>query len=231
MIINEHIKDYIASLDSDESTELLMLEKWALENEVPIIRHDTQQFLKFCLIKNKPKAILEIGTAVGFSTLFMHEYAPSDAEITTIEKVEMRLVHARKNLAGVGGINLIEGDAGEVLKALAAKNSDNRYLNSDEPRTGELKFDMIFLDAAKGQYLNWLDDILKLMKPGSLLLTDNVLLEGTIAESKFAIPRRDRTIHMRMRDFLYEITHNDMLVTDVLPIGDGLAVSYFNNGR
>ena len=226
MIINKHIQDYIASLDSDESTELLMLEKWALENEVPIIRHDTQQFLKFCLIKDKPKAILEIGTAVGFSTLFMHEYAPSDAEITTIEKVEMRLVHARKNLSKVPGINLIEGDAGEVLKALADKSTDNRYLKDDESRASDLKFDMIFLDAAKGQYLSWLPDIMRLMKPGSLLLTDNVLLEGTIAESKFAVERRDRTIHMRMRDYLYEITHSDSLQTVVLPIGDGLAVSY-----
>lgn len=211
MIVEERIQEYIASLDKDDTAELMTLEKWALDNGVPIIRHDTQQYLKFMLMKEKPKAILEIGAAVGFSTLYMYEYAPSDARITTIEKVEMRLVHARKNLSGHERIELIEGDAGEVLKKLVSE---------------EKQFDFIFLDAAKGQYGAWLPDILKLLREGGLLLTDNVLLEGTIADSKFSIERRDRTIHMRMREFLWELTHNGQLSTVILPIGDGLAVSY-----
>ncbi len=211
MIVNEHIQGYIESLDKDDTDELMMLEKWAIENYVPIIRHDTQQYLKFLLKKEKPKAILEIGAAVGFSTLYMHHYAPEDCNITTIEKVEMRLVHLRENLEGVDRIKLIEGDASKVLKELGEEGG---------------KFDFIFLDAAKAQYGNWLQDILKLLVPGGLLLTDNVLLEGTISESKFTIERRDRTIHMRMRDYLYEIKHNEMLETVILPIGDGLAVSY-----
>lgn len=211
MIVEEQIQEYIASLDKDDTAELMTLEKWALDNGVPIIRHDTQQYLKFMLMKEKPKAILEIGAAVGFSTLYMYEYAPSDARITTIEKVEMRLVHARKNLSGHERIELIEGDAGEVLKKLVSE---------------EKQFDFIFLDAAKGQYGAWLPDILKLLREGGLLLTDNVLLEGTIADSKFSIERRDRTIHMRMREFLWELTHNGQLSTVILPIGDGLAVSY-----
>ncbi len=211
MIVNEHVSKYIESLDADMPAGLMTLEKWALENEVPIIRHDTQQYLRFLLTKEKPKAILEIGTAVGFSTLYMHEYAPSDCRITTLEKVEMRLVHARQNLKKFERIRLIEGDAGESLKTLS--------------KTGE-KYDLIFLDAAKGQYPAWLPDILKLLADGGLLLTDNVLLEGSIAESKFSIERRDRTIHMRMREYLYALKHDDRLDTVILPIGDGLAVSY-----
>ena len=210
MIVNEHVSKYIESLDADMPSELMLLEKWALENEVPIIRHDTQQYLRFLLTKEKPKAILEIGTAVGFSTLFIHEYAPRDSRITTLEKVEMRLVHARKNLGGHERIRLIEGEAGESLKKLV--NDKDKY-------------DLIFLDAAKGQYSAWLPDILKLLADDGTLLTDNVLLEGSIAESKFSIERRDRTIHMRMREYLYALTHNEALNTVILPIGDGLAVS------
>ncbi len=211
MIVNEHITKYLESLDIDEPAHLAQLEQWALGEGVPIIRRDTQRYLRFILTSQKPKAILEIGTAVGFSTLYMLEYAPADCSITTLEKVEMRLVHARKNLEGKERIRLIEGEAGESLKMLA-----------NEGRS----FDMVFLDAAKGQYSAWLPDILKLLPSGGLLLTDNVLLEGSIAESKFSIERRDRTIHMRMRDYLYEITHDERLETVVLPIGDGLAVSY-----
>ena len=211
MIVNEHITKYLESLDIDEPAHLAQLEQWALCEGVPIIRRDTQRYLRFILTSQKPKAILEIGTAVGFSTLYMLEYAPADCSITTLEKVEMRLVHARKNLEGKERVRLIEGEAGESLKMLA-----------NEGRT----FDMVFLDAAKGQYSAWFPDILKLLPSGGLLLTDNVLLEGSIAESKFSIERRDRTIHMRMRDYLYEITHDERLETVVLPIGDGLAVSY-----
>jgi predicted O-methyltransferase YrrM len=211
MIVNEHITKYLESLDGDEPSQLMQLERWALSEGVPIIRRDTQRYLRFMLTSKKPKAVLEIGTAVGFSTLYMLEYAPEDCMITTLEKVEMRLVHARENLAGRERIKLIEGDAGESLKKLVSEGSS---------------FDMIFLDAAKGQYPAWLPDILKLLPAGGVLLTDNVLLEGSIAESKFSIERRDRTIHMRMRDYLYEITHDERLETVILPIGDGLAVSY-----
>lgn len=210
MIINEHISDYIRSLDDDMSTELEELERWAIANEVPIIRHDCMQLLKYLLVKDKPKAILEIGTAVGFSTLYMYEYAPADAHITTIEKVEMRLVHARRNLAGKERITLLEGDALKVLTEIPGKSI----------------YDMIFMDAAKGQYMNFLPDCLRLLKSGGVLLTDNVLLEGSIAESRYSIERRDRTIHSRMREYLYEIKHNDRLETVILPVGDGLAMSY-----
>ena len=216
MIVNEHIRDYLFSLEDAPSGKLIRLEEQALEKHVPIIRRDTQSILKFLLKQEKPEAVLEIGTAVGFSALFMLENLPEDSHITTIEKVEMRLKEARRNLAGNNRITLIESEAGEALKRLA--------------ESGE-KFDFVFLDAAKGQYSAWLEDILTLLRSGGLLVTDNCLLEGSIAESKFSIERRDRTIHKRMREFLYEITHSDKLETMILPVGDGLAVSYKNTEK
>ncbi|MCQ2495378.1 MAG: O-methyltransferase [Lachnospiraceae bacterium] len=219
MIVNEHIEDYINSLGSDMAPELDRLEAWALDNGVPIIRKSMQTLLRFILIKEKPKRILEVGAAIGFSALFMSNNIPKDSHITTIEKVEMRLVEARKNLAGNDKITLLEGDALEVLENLANEVSE------------ETKFDFVFLDAAKGQYLNFLKSIRKLMAPGALLITDNILLEGSIAESKFSIERRDRTIHLRMREYLHEITHSPDFETVILPLGDGVAVSYFMKER
>jgi len=216
MIGNELLEGYIASLGSDIPEFLDRLEQWALSENVPIIRKDMQFLLKFLLLKNKPEKILEIGTAVGFSTLFTEYYAPKTSNITTIEKVEMRLVHARKNLAGHDRIELIEGDASAVLKKL-----------KEEDR----KFDFIFLDAAKGQYPSYLPDIRALLPVGGLLITDNVLLEGSIAQSKFSIERRDRTIHTRMRQYLYELTHSSDLETVVLNVGDGVSLSYRINDK
>lgn len=196
--------------------ELEALEQWALENGVPIIRKSMQELLRFLLLKEKPERILEIGAAIGFSALFMNEFIGDNSSITTIEKVEMRLVNARKNLSGHDKIKLLEGDALEVLEELVSKQE---------------KYDFIFLDAAKGQYMNFLQSIRKLLVPGGLLVTDNVLLEGTIAESKFSVERRDRTIHMRMREYLYELTHCNDFVTTVLPVGDGVSLSWYNKEK
>ena len=206
MIVNELVTGYLASLAHDIPPELEKLRVWAREEHVPIIRDDMLEFIRFLLLKEKPKTILEIGTAVGFSALFMHSVLP-EAQITTVEKVEMRLKEARKNLAG-SGIELLEGDALEVLGKL-----DGTY-------------DLIFLDAAKGQYGNFLPDCKRLLAPGGLMLTDNVLLEGSIAKSRFGVERRDRTIHERMREFLHEITHTDGYVTVIVPVGDGAALTY-----
>lgn len=211
MIVNEHIEGYINSLGSLYPAYIEELEKWAVDNGVPIIRKSMQELLRFLLLKEKPERVLEVGTAIGFSALFMKEFLPEDSTITTIEKVEMRLVHARKNLAGHDNIQLIEGDALTVLEDLANNNA---------------KFDFVFLDAAKGQYMNFLQPIKKMMDPGALLVTDNVLLDGTIAESKFTIERRDRTIHMRMREYLRSIKEDASFETVILPVGDGVSISY-----
>ncbi len=213
MMIEERMADYIASLESEMPEYLAKLEKTALQNEVPIIRKDSQALLRFLVELLKPGSILEIGTAVGFSAAFMSEYMPADCRLTTIEKVEMRLVEARKNLAAVRrakDITLIEDDALNALRVLR-----------EQGRT----FDFIFMDAAKAQYMNFLENALPMLKVGGVLVTDNVLQEGSIIDSKFAIERRDRTIHMRMRDYLYEIKHDPKLTTSVVAVGDGMALT------
>jgi len=216
MISNERITAYINSLDADLAPFLLALEKEALENNVPIIKKQTQGVLRFFLKLKNPKKVLEVGTAVGFSALFMSEYTDNDCKITTIEKVPMRLVEAEKNFANPiyphkDKINLIKGEALDVLKNLA--------------NAGE-KYEFIFLDAAKAQYMSFLPELMKLLEKGGLLLTDNVLQDGTVINSKYSITRRDRTIHMRMREYLYTISHMEELETIILPVGDGIAVSY-----
>ena len=210
MVVNERLVTYINSLDSGNTAILDTIEKEALDSYVPIIRKEMQSFLKLLLAMQKPKRILEVGTAVGFSAILMAEYNPYPCEIVTIENYEKRIPIARENFIRAekeNQITLIEGDATEVLKTL------------EEP------FDMIFMDAAKGQYINFMPDILRLLKKDGVLVSDNVLQDGDIIESHFVVTRRNRTIHKRMREYLYELTHRDDLVTAVLPIGDGITVS------
>ena len=210
MIVEERLVTYINSLDTGNTTILEEIEKEAIDTYVPIIRKEMQSFLKLLLAIKKPARILEVGTAVGFSAILMAEYIPVSCEITTIENYEKRIPIARENFkrAGKDGmITLLEGDAAEVLKTL------------NEP------YDFIFMDAAKGQYIHFLPEILRLLAEDGVLVSDNVLQDGDIIESRFAVTRRNRTIHKRMRDYLYELTHHENLVTSVLPIGDGITVS------
>ena len=210
MVVDERLVTYINSLDQGNTAILDTIEREALDSYVPIIRKEMQSFLKLLLAMQKPKRILEVGTAVGFSAILMTEYNPFPCELVTIENYEKRIPIARENFVRAGKenqITLIEGDATEVLKTL------------EEP------FDMIFMDAAKGQYINFMPDILRLLKKDGVLVSDNVLQDGDIIESHFVVTRRNRTIHKRMREYLYELTHRDDLVTAVLPIGDGITVS------
>lgn len=210
MVVDERLVTYINSLDRGNTAVLDTIEREALDSFVPIIRKEMQSFLKLLLAMQKPKRILEVGTAVGFSAILMAEYNPAECEIVTIENYEKRIPIARENFVRAGKenqITLVEGDATEVLKTL------------EEP------FDMIFMDAAKGQYINFMPDILRLLKKDGVLVSDNVLQDGDIIESHFVVTRRNRTIHKRMREYLYELTHRDDLVTAVLPIGDGITVS------
>ena len=210
MIIDERMAAFIDSLDQGNTEFLNEIEKYALETEVPIIRRSMQSLLKFLLQFSKPRNILEVGTAIGFSALLMSEYGPADCHITTIEKYEKRIPLARENFARAGAqdrITLLEGDAIEILQEL-----DGFY-------------DLIFMDAAKGQYINFLPDILRLLSPGGLLVSDNVLQDGDIIQSRFAVTRRNRTIHARMREYLYEIKHHPELETVILPVGDGVTLS------
>lgn len=191
------------------------LEKRALREEVPVIRRGTRDVLRYLLCTRRPTEVLEVGTAIGYSSLFIKECLPRTSRITTVEKVEMRIREAKKNLAEYdreGRICLLEGDAMEVLKMLV--------------NDGKL-FDFVFMDAAKGQYLNFLPYILELMNPGAILVSDNIFHEGDVLQSRFAVMRRDRTIHERMREYLRVLTNHERLETICLPISDGMALSTF----
>lgn len=210
MIVEERIVTFINSLETENSKILEAIEKEALDAYVPIIRKEMQSFLKVLLTIQKPMRILEVGTAVGFSALLMSEYVPEGCRITTIENYEKRIPIARENFRRAGKekqITLIEGDALEVMKSL------------------EEHYDFIFMDAAKGQYIHYLPEVMRLLRPGGTLVSDNVMQDGTVIESRFAVERRDRTIHARMREYLYELKHNEELLTSILPLGDGVAVS------
>lgn len=210
MIVDERFITFINSFDTGNAEYLEQIEKDARETFVPVIRKETQNLLKLLLVMQKPERILEVGTAVGFSALLMQEYNPYPAHITTIENYDKRIPIATENFSKFGKKGLIEllhGDAADVMKEL------------------EAPYDFIFMDAAKGQYIFLLEDALRLLQKGGLLVTDNVLQDGDIIESRFAVTRRNRTIHKRMREYLYELTHHPQLVTSVFPIGDGITIS------
>ena len=210
MIVDERMVTYIRSLERPENPVIEVIEQEALENFVPIIRKETQSFLKVMMLMNRPARVLEVGTAVGFSAILMSEYLPEGSRITTIENYEKRIPIARNNFKRAGKeeqITLIEGDALEVMKTL------------------EGPYDFIFMDAAKGQYIHYMPEAARLLADGGILMSDNVLQDGDIIESRFAVERRNRTIHSRMRDYLYELKHSNVLETSIIPLGDGVALS------
>ena len=209
---DERMLTFLHSFDTPHPEYLCELEKYSKETNVPIIRPQMQSLLKFLITWCKPVKILEVGTAIGFSALLMSEYAPEGCHITTIEKYEKRIPIAKQNFEKAGKadtITLLEGDATQILSEL----SDND------------KYDLIFMDAAKGQYINFLPDILRLLLPNGILVSDNILQEGELIESKYAVTRRNRTIHNRMREYLYALTHCDELETVILPVADGVTLS------
>ena len=204
MIVEERFVTYINLLSGENTPLLEEIEKEAHESGIPIIRRETQSLLRVLLALRKPQRILEVGTAIGFSALFMAEYNPAGGHITTIENYEKRIPIARDNFERAGRadqIILLEGDAADVLKELSGP------------------YDMIFMDAAKGQYIHFLEDVMRLLAPEGLLVSDNVLQDGDIIESRFAVTRRNRTIHKRMREYLYCLTHHPRLTTSVLTVG------------
>ena len=213
MVIDERLSTYIDSLSWDIPGYLEEAEQNALAAEVPVIKRSTQALLAFLLRMAKPASVLEIGTAVGFSSMLVSEYTKEDVIIDTIEKVPARIKGAKENFNKYNKenrINLIEGDASEVLKSLVAQKKEYAF---------------IFMDAAKGQYMNFATPVCKLLVSGGILVTDNVLQDGDILQSRYAITRRDRTIHGRMREYLYYLSHSEEWDTIILPVGDGVAVS------
>ena len=213
MILDERLLTYLNSLESSNGELLDQIEKEALADEVPIVRKDMQGFLKLLLAMKRPERLLEVGCAVGFSALLMAQWNPAACSITTIENWPPRIPVARENFKRAGRsdqITLLEGDAGEILPELLR---EGRH------------FDWIFMDAAKGQYPILLDTAVSLLEPGGILVSDNVLFDGEIIESRYAVTRRNRTIHKRMREYLYTLKHHPQLTSAILPIGDGAAVS------
>lgn len=211
MIVKDRIRDYLHSLESSQGVLLDTIEEEALKAYVPIIKRETASLLRTMVAALKPAQILEIGTAVGYSALLMCQAMPQECHITTIEKYGKRIPVARGNFKKAGEesrITLLEGDADELLKELEGRS-----------------FDLVFMDAAKGQYLHWLPLLLKVMPVGAVLISDNVLQDGDIVESRFAVQRRNRTIHSRMREYLHTLKHMEEFETAVIPIGDGVTIS------
>ena len=210
MIVDERFGTYMNSLDPGHSPFLEQLEQEAKAAYVPIIRRQMQSFLRMFLTLQKPQKVLEVGCAIGFSSILMCEYLPETSRITTIENYKKRIPVARENFEKSGyadRITLLEGDAADILPTLTDS------------------YDLIFMDAAKGQYINFLPEIMRLLSKGGILVSDNVLQDGDIIESRFAVVRRDRTIHTRMREYLYTLKHMEGVSTVILPVGDGITVT------
>ncbi|SKB57297.1 Predicted O-methyltransferase YrrM [Lachnospiraceae bacterium] len=206
----ERLTAFINSLDPGNVSVLDDIEAEALENRVPIIRKETQALLKFLINSFHPVNILEIGAAVGFSSILMAVEAGEDAHITTIENYEKRIPIARENIKRAGledRITLLTGNAEDILPTL------------------EPGYDMIFIDAAKAQYPYYLKETERLLRKGGLMAADNCLQDGDIIESRYAVTRRDRTIHKRMREFLTEVRHSDKFSSVILPSGDGVTLA------
>ncbi len=212
MTEDDRIQTFIGSFDAAKPAYLEELESRCIDQGIPIIRRQSQSLLRYLIASSMPERLLEIGTAAGFSALFMASVLP-DLKIDTIENYEKHINMARSNISKAGmqdRIRLIEGDAMEVLEKLVK---------------GSECYDMIFMDAAKGQYLNYLQPCKILLKEGGILVSDNVLFDGDIVQSRFAVRRRDRTIHARMREFLHTLSEDEEMVTTILPIGDGMTLS------
>lgn len=211
MIVDERIVSYMNSLESANTEILTRIEREAHKDNVPIIRKEMESFLKVMLSIKRPTKILELGTAIGYSAILMSECIDREAKIITIENYEKRIPIAKENIRLAGKsevIELLEGDALEIMPTLEAN-----------------QFDFVFMDAAKAQYIHFLPEVLRLMKKGAVLITDNILQEGDLIQSKYVVRRRDRTIHKRMREYLEVVKKHPELETSIVPIGDGITIS------
>lgn len=211
MMDRQRVLDFIRSFGVDRGSDSLKaIEAEAVRDRVPVIRRETRELLRILLEMKKPEKILEVGAAIGFSSVFMGENTSPETKIVTVENYPPRIERAKANIVMAGmeeRITLLEGDAADWLKKL------------------EGSYDFIFMDAAKGQYIHFLPDVLRLLPAGGVLVSDNVLQDGDIFESRYGIRRRNHTIHSRMREYLYALTHMDTLDTVILETGDGMTIS------
>ncbi len=212
-IVKREIVNYINDLQPFASGKLGELQKHAYEVDIPIIDKETASFLSTLLALKEPEEILEIGCAVGFSAMLMSTYLKDNGKLTTIDRYPKMIEKAKKNFSDMGydeKITLIEGDAIEVLEDLVKQNKT---------------YDVIFLDAGKGQYINMLPNILKLLNKKGLLIADDLFQNGNIVKDINEIEKRQRTIHRRMNEFLKAITENEDLTSSIIPIADGVLVA------
>lgn len=213
MVEHERFESFLESVPDRLPEHIIRLEIDNIRENIPIIRKGSQRIIRFMLEMKKPVDILEVGTATGFSAIFMLEFLSKNAKITTIEKMEERAAKAEENFKKFDKnkqITLVKGDATDILTQLVSKGHT---------------YDFIFMDAAKGQYINFFADVKKLLKCGGMLITDNMLQEGRLLDSRYTVVRRDRTIHSRMREYVNVLLTDKEFETMLLESGDGMAVS------
>jgi predicted O-methyltransferase YrrM len=210
MICYSYINEYIRNTIKGSEGFLRELEEFARQNNIPIIEPEVARLLIVLGNIIKPSRILEVGTAIGYSAILLSDLLQPGGKLDTIDRYEYMIDKARENIKIAGKentINIITGDAADILKCL-----DKNY-------------DLIFLDGAKGQYLELLPECLRMLNKGGVLISDNVLYKGMVANDELII-RRKKTIVKRMRNYLEDICKNNRLETCIMPIGDGVAISY-----
>jgi predicted O-methyltransferase YrrM len=210
MIFEDHDRfaGFLSSFPFELPPSLAEIRKKAREDHVPIIRDDTQRFMAFLMKMIQPRRILEIGTAVGFSALLMAHFDDALEELVTIENYEPRIQEASENFGRSDApVTFLKGDASEILKTIDGS------------------FDFVFIDAAKGQYPDYLNLVRDHLTKGSVIVADNILQDGRILEPREALERRDRTIHKRIREYLDMVMADGSFQSTILPVGDGVAVS------
>ncbi|CDF58242.1 O-methyltransferase [Thermobrachium celere] len=208
-IVHDYVEEYIRELIIEKDEFLKVLREYAEQNNVPIVHKEVAQFLKVLIKSNNIKRILEVGTAIGYSAILMAKAVGNDCEIVTIERDEKMYALALENIKRANlqdNIKVIKGDALEVLDTIDGK------------------FDMIFIDGAKGHYSEMLNKISKLLKLNGIVFADNVLFRGMVCSNELLI-RRKITIVKRMRKYLKELSESNIYETVILPVGDGVALS------
>jgi len=207
-VATEQITDYLRSMIKENTGILKELEEKALKEYIPIISPEVAQLIRLISELSRAESILEIGSAIGYSAILFSGFSEK-MKVTTIEMDEDRALQAQENIRRAGlekKITLLKGNALLVMDHLTEK------------------FDIIFVDAAKGQYNNFLPKCLSLLKKGGILISDNILYRGAVAETGF-IPRKHRTIIVNMKEYLSRLSEDENLTTSIIPIGDGVAIS------